>query len=358
MSKIFLPSLISIALLLAAGRPGRAAEQIFMDGKPVPKATYEAVLLLKQGVNQLHDNNNRGAVASLSQAAELAPEMAEIQHNLGIALGKSGRTEEAIQALEKARAINPNLDSTWMSLGGLYQTEGRLQDAVDAYNEFLKRFPKDPNTGKIQSIVKGLEKEIASAGPGGNNPEAPDYVKEVTRKGTFRWDSAKMPLRVHIPDGQAAPGYRPEFAEILKTSFTDWQDASGGAVRFAFVDNKADSDIEVSWTGDPKTLKSIAEAGEAELFTTKKGIVRGTIALLTVPLMESLPLTDNRMRNICLHEIGHVLGMAGHTTNPHDAMFYSIGVGDVWKDLTKRDSNTIVKLYQTPDAPISYAQGE
>lgn len=358
MSKIFLPSLISIALLLVSGHPGEAAEQIYMDGKPVPKATYEAVLLLKQGVNQLHDNNNRGAVASLSQAAELAPDMAEIQHNLGIALGKTGRTEEAIQALEKARAINPNLDSTWMSLGGLYQTEGRLQDAVSAYNEFLKRFPKDPNVGKIQSIVKGLEKEIASAGSEGNNPEALDYIKQVTRKGTFRWDSAKMPLRVYIPDGQGAPGYRPEFADILKKSFTDWQEASGGLVRFAFVEKKEESNIEVSWTGDPKSLKSIAEAGEAELFTSKKGIVRGTIALLTVPLMESLPLTDNRMRNICLHEIGHVLGMAGHTTNPHDAMFYSIGVGDVWKDLTKRDANTIVRLYQRPDAPISYAQGE
>ncbi|MBZ0186717.1 MAG: hypothetical protein K8F91_10755, partial [Candidatus Obscuribacterales bacterium] len=335
-----------------------ATERFLMDGKLVPKSTYEAVILLKQGLRQLHDNNNNGAVESLTHAADLAPKMADIHHNLGIALAKVGRGKEAIASLEKARDLNANLDSTWMSLGGLYQTEGRLDDAIATYSEFLRRFPRDVNAGKIQSIVKGLEKESKLAGESSDNSDAADYMKEITRAGLVRWESSKMPLRVFIKDGEGIEGYRDSFRGLLKSAFADWQSASGELVKFVMVDSAENCHIECSWTSDPKSLKTIAEAGNTELFSSRKGLVKGTILFLTVPIVQSLPLTDNRMRRLCLHEIGHVLGMAGHTTNPQDAMFYSVGMSDIWKDLSQRDTNTIVRLYSSSEAPISYVQGE
>ena len=60
-----------------------------------------------------------------------------------------------------------------------------------------------------------------------------------------------------------------------------------------------------------------------------------------------LPLTDNRMRTVCLHEVGHVLGMGGHTTNPEDIMFYTSSLADVPKHLSARDRATLVRLYSS-----------
>ena len=56
-------------------------------------------------------------------------------------------------------------------------------------------------------------------------------------------------------------------------------------------------------------------------------------------------MTENRIRQITLHEIGHALGITGHTTNPNDAMFFSVTLEDRWKDLSARDAATIVRMY-------------
>jgi predicted Zn-dependent protease len=81
------------------------------------------------------------------------------------------------------------------------------------------------------------------------------------------------------------------------------------------------------------------------VFTDSEGIARGTITLLTVPLSPELPMTENRMRTVCLHEIGHALGLGGHTTNPDDIMFYTSSLADVAKHLSDRDRATLVRLY-------------
>lgn len=75
------------------------------------------------------------------------------------------------------------------------------------------------------------------------------------------------------------------------------------------------------------------------------GIVHGVIQILTVPLMQGMAVTPNRIRTISLHEIGHVLGLTGHTANPNDAMFYSATIADEWRNLSARDANTMTRLY-------------
>ncbi len=334
-----------------------AKEQYMMNGKLVSRSMYEAAILLKQGTQQLKANKNDEAIESLKQAESLAPDFPEVHHNLGIALAKLGRSQEAISQLEIARKLNPALPSTWLSLGGLYQTEGDIPRALEIYNQYLSKFPRDPAYSKVASLVKGLSSEEIMERASGNDPDnrdSNDYLREVTRQGVVRWSAGKMPLKVFIEAGDSVPSYRKELDALLRKSFLDWQEASGGLVSFQFTDDKDNSDIQCSWTEDPKTLKNIAEAGETRLYSNSKGIVRGTIKFLTVPLMKALPMTDNRMRYIFLHEIGHVMGMAGHTTVPTDAMFHSISMKDEWRNLSERDSNTLRKLYSQPGPSITY----
>src|SRR6202022_1923588 len=73
-------------------------------------------------------------------------------------------------------------------------------------------------------------------------------------------------------------------------------------------------------------------------------------------------IADDVMKKACLHETGHALGFAGHSTNNKDVMFFSDSP-TVWDSLTKRDRATMAHLYQnypelaTTRTPIYAAPG-
>ncbi len=355
-----LPSPVYFCLIVVAflaGASGLAqgpGGQYYIQGKPVSAEVAQAAVLVNEGLALVRSNRNQEAVTKLSTALELAPNLPEAHHNLGIALAKLGRYPEAIEHLRVVLDARPDLASTWLTLGGLYQSTGQLDQSIYCYRQFLTRFPTHGESPKIASLAKGLEAEAkrvqkATAGVGGPAAAAgrSDYFAEVTEQGIFKWPARNMPLKVRIAPGDEVPGFRFEYTELLKEAFQEWAEASGGLVGFTFVDGHGPADITCSWTNDPRKLSNTAEAGEARVFTDNEGINRGTIVLLTVPLSAELPLTDNRMRTVCLHEIGHVLGMGGHTTNPDDIMFYTSSLADVPKHLSARDRATLVRLYSS-----------
>ncbi len=321
-----------------------------LGDRVVSKEAYDLFL---KGQEYLHANNNADAITTLGKVAELIPDFAEVHNNLGIALAKTGQSAQAIQELEKAISLSPNLDAAWMSLGGMLQSTGKLDRAIETYKTFLAKFPTHRDYKKIAGLVSGLEAEWARQKLTPDGTFTNDYYNEVTREGVLRWPQSKMPLKVFIANGENVPNYRPQFADLLIKSFESWSQASRGLVTFSIVDEAAKADIVCSWSNDPGKFKNIAESGQAVLDANRNGLVRGTVTILTVPLVPALPVTDNRMRRTCLHEIGHALGLAGHTANPDDAMFHTMGVVDTWLDLTERDSNTIVHLYSgQTSAPV------
>lgn len=324
--------------------------EYMMDGKAVSQEAYDAY---NKGRQLLRVNNNSDAVMMLKKATELMPDNSEVHHTYAIALAKSGQSSTAIQELQTAITLNSNQAPSWMTLGGLYQSTGQLDKAIETYKGFVSRFPTDKDVKKIAGLITGLEgersRQQAIYGPGGIPPaNLADYYTEVTRDGIIRWSPQQMPLKVCITSGDGIAGYKPQFGDILKQSFTSWSEASGGLVTFSFVDNAEQAQIVCLWSNDPAKFKNIAESGHAVLETTRNGLVKGTITILTVPLVEQLPLTDNRMRKGCMHEIGHVLGLGGHSSNPADAMFYSMDVDDTWRELSPRDANTLIRLYSKP----------
>lgn len=325
------------------------ADTYFKDGKPIDKNEYDAGILVNQGTQLLRGNKNEEACAKLKQAVAIAPQMAEAHHDYGLALAKLGRTDEACDQFKTALKQDPTLASTWLSLGGLYQSSGRLADAVKTYQSFLSRFPKSKDAPKVAALVQGLSKQQSLSA---QDPAAPasadDYFAEVTHEGVFHWAQERMPIRVLIHSGAGIKSYQPQYEGILKKAFEDWQAATKGAVRFQLVTDPANADIECTWIGEAADLANIAEAGETRLSKLKRSniIVGATIKLLTVPPLPGLPMTDNRLRTTCLHEIGHALGMNGHTTNPKDMLFFSSTLTDEYRELSLRDANTVIRLYK------------
>lgn len=124
-------------------------QQYYINGKPISRGEFDAFRLLNESVPLLQRNQNQEAADKLTKAAQLAPQVAEIRNNLGLALAKLGRNNEALTELEQAKALNPGLAATWMTLGGLYQSQGRVIEAINTYSEFLTRFPATRTLPKL-----------------------------------------------------------------------------------------------------------------------------------------------------------------------------------------------------------------
>ncbi len=350
----FALSLLLISLLaFADAAKSQTGERYEVDGKPVSRAFYEAGLLLVDGNNLLRANRYQEASVKLKQAVETAPDYAEAHYNYGLAMAKLGKLAGAVEQFHIAIKLKPTLDQCWLSLGGIYQASGQVDDAIKSYREFLARFPRSPQASQVSNLIRGLQNESSSGNAGavglGASPPASsspdDYLADVTKRGTLRWPADRTVLRIYDRPAIKVAGYLPRYDAILRQSFDDWSKASRGAVRFQFQSVPANADIEIIWTSDPAKLANKAEAGETRLTSGKAGIVHGVIQILTVPLMPGMAVTPNRIRTISLHEIGHVLGLTGHTANPSDAMFYSATIADEWRNLTARDMNTMTRLY-------------
>jgi tetratricopeptide (TPR) repeat protein len=122
------------------------------------------------------------------------------------------------------------------------------------------------------------------------------------------------------------------------------------------VQTAADADIDCKFTDDITKVHSLAEHGETVSEITPKGLTHATITILTVEdPNDQDKLTDNLMYGICLHELGHALGVRGHSLNPSDVMFFCVPTGDRRFDLSARDIATVHHIYTT-DIRIANAQ--
>lgn len=353
---------VAILCLLATPR-ARSQGTYEVDGRQASEQEWRASQLIVQGLALLRQNQNSQAADIFAQAVSLGPNLASAHVDYAIALSKLNKNDAAIVELKQAVQLDPGQPSAWLNLGGLYQTQGQIDQAIGALSEFTRRFPTHPDAQKVRSLIQGLIKLNASLPQStardtalGNAPAAADgdtssvqtnsdYYAEATMTGVHRWPAALMPIKIYLKPGTGVPFYKVQYNDILKRSFTDWAAASGGKVQLTFVETPADANILCSWTSDPAQLANAAESGETQLALNSKGIVRATIVFLTVPLVAALPLTDNRLRVTCLHEVGHALGLTGHTRNPEDIMFFSSRISDDPRDLSQRDKNTLVRLY-------------
>jgi hypothetical protein len=97
--------------------------------------------------------------------------------------------------------------------------------------------------------------------------------------------------------------------------------------------------------------------GNSEMLVKQDGTPGPTNVVVLVKDVPNASQFRNRalVTLCCLHEVGHALGMHGHSPNNHDVMFPSVTlVGRT--GLTERDKNTIRLMYKSSTGAQSRAR--
>lgn len=117
-----------------------------LKGAGAAQANQAALLLGVQGVALLQLHKNDDAVAALKDAARRAPDNATVRYQLGAALDRSGRQEEAERTFRDLLARDPLDANTLNYLGYMLAERGRkLDEAVTLIERALKVEPGNPS---------------------------------------------------------------------------------------------------------------------------------------------------------------------------------------------------------------------
>ena len=336
--------------------PGRSTEstsfgkiRYLANGRLISQEEYKAMLLANEAYELIRTEKYKMAVEVLQRALTMYPDLASGHTNLGLALSQLGEKKQAVEHLRQAIAIDPTRSSPWLNLASAFQMEGDLKASVATYSEFVKRFPKDPVTPKASDILAHLSRELklqtevqqALLASGGGKS---DYFAYASHTGAVRWPADKTTIKVFVSSGNV-PGFKPEYTGFFADSFKQWAVACNNKVTFDFVKSPGASDIECMWTDDISKVSSPAEGGETKVITGGSQINHATITVLTNGPSSDTPLSPSQIRSVCLHEIGHALGIVGHSPLPDDVMYCSIPSANTKTGITARDTATIQKLY-------------
>jgi tetratricopeptide (TPR) repeat protein len=88
----------------------------------------------------------------LEQAQSIQPDAMSWFHVAGAYIGL-GRPAEAIDAFERALALDPNHALAMFDLGGTYWNLGDREKALEVWSKACERFPEDENVGRVTAML-------------------------------------------------------------------------------------------------------------------------------------------------------------------------------------------------------------
>lgn len=174
----------------------------------------------------------------------------------------------------------------------------------------------------------------------------------------LRWDAKTFPLKVYIKKSTQTtlPVY---YEPAITKAFLQWQNI--GPVSFRFINNENDANILVDIISS-QTMKK-CEGADC------KYVVAFTQPTYNDSLLKKMDITfydmnmakrffsEREIYNTALHEIGHSLGIMGHSQNSDDLMYMQKSKDEAidryrsdFQYISPRDANTLSLLYKlVPD---------
>ena len=281
------------------------------------------------------------------EACKLDPNenSATIHINYAQMLSAWGKVDEAIEEYNKVLSFDPENEVAEINIASCFTLLPDIKQARFYFKKFIADHPDSPRISKIKAVLKGLHNAAPSSST--TDLSSPDYYNHL--ESWNRWAPMLIPVLVYIDSGDNIPGFKDSYTKMLKGSFDTWIQASNGCLAWQQVLKKEQADVVCTWTNDRREIKSSA-AEQAHTYTQSKQIwwrfyiTHASSTFCITHALNDSPLNDDEMNTICLHEVGHILGINGHSPNSHDVMFYSVQSTSP-QALSDRDIATLRRLY-------------
>jgi len=309
---------------------------------PLPCAATDLQI---EGFENIKAKNFAKALNCFNAALKEHPNSWQTLQNIGNCHSELRHYDTALSYFQKSIEAGGLHGSQCQNVAGVYQKLGDNKKAV----AWLKlACSVDPNKNAdpyVQGTIRRLEDPI-------NNPKgsanAPDYLIGVVA--LRRWPKESMPIKVYVRDNPQVPGIGKVYRDVVKDALDQWCKASGNTVSYKFVDKLDGANLICDYTDRPEQVRPDHDLGtegstESQV-RLKDNAMEWADVVLLVRDNPGAPFRERRtLMKLCLHEMGHALGLKGHSPNSHDVMFYTTTNPDVPATLSERDKNTFKLIY-------------
>ncbi|MEM0951352.1 MAG: tetratricopeptide repeat protein [Cyanobacteria bacterium P01_H01_bin.74] len=302
---------------------------------------------------------------------------AENFYQTGLSHYSKGHYKEAIIGFNQALSQNPSNTNTRYYLADSYLKLNRLNLAENQYRTIIRMAPESQAARLSQLALTRLSKFLQAQKQGQsssvsalkqNNGQRLDrytggmlpdsqknnYLERVKEAGQYiRWSLVSGPVKVYVEEKpENINNFEPGFYNSVRKAFLLWSNALGRQLEFNWINAPFQADIEVSWinaidkNGNFKDGETTYTAGLTTPTIQNDRLEKMSIQIATFDI-QNKPQTAETIYAVAIHEIGHSLGLMGHSDVQTDIMSPQNAL--VTK-LTDRDLNTIRLLYQlNPD---------
>lgn len=270
-------------------------------------------------------------------------------------------------------ASGPHSEATLSSLA--IESQDRYRPNRFDYEQFRARVRGEfLDSGEDRILEPNYLPFVAHALPRSNG-SARDLV-------LCRWSDEQMPLKVYILAPVIGDDLQKEFRPVapavyvaaVERALASWEEQLEELVRFQRVASEAEATLVFRIHGAmaPEPQAGFRGLGRTEAISAacrslgdsgdrKTRAVRFELPGIDVYVADEVGLlTPHQVEGVTLHEIGHALGMMGHSPIPVDLMFnvptdriYGKGRDPSLREaLSLEDVNTFVSLYRLPNGTV------
>ncbi|MBD5401253.1 matrixin family metalloprotease [bacterium] len=275
-----------------------------------------------------------------------SPFSAAYNYNKAKSLYISGQYEQSIPLFEKALFATPKdilirfyYIRALSKVKPTYSVQKKLFEMSNStIDDEVKKYAKYQINYLRHSLLSGVED---------------NYIfQAVQGSDIVRWNINSFPLKVYIEEASDIPEY---YIQNIQEALGLWTEKTN-FVEFEMVNTAENADILIKF----KTIPDDICSGNVCKYTVAytEPIISADRILRRMELTfyktnpQNVKFTEREIYNTALHEIGHTLGIMGHSDNFDDVM-YAENEGGIYSSfrssyqgLSRRDIRTLVLLYR------------